>query len=91
MPCLQLSGAIETGARAVNAWCAACRTAGAPATVAMAKARYIALGIYHPRQKWEEQTWGSRKAWILHEARMRTALRALGYVVRRDVRSKKKA
>jgi len=50
-------------------------------TEAMAKARYIALGIYYPKTSWEEQTWGSRKAWIEHESKMRKALRSLGYIV----------
>jgi len=47
----------------------------------MAKARYMALGIYYPKTRWEERSWGDRKAWLRHEAKMREALRSLGWVV----------
>jgi hypothetical protein len=60
-------------------------------TRAMAKARFMALAYYYPRTKWEERPWGDRKAWLAHEAKMREALRSLGYVVVRvRSRSRKK-
>jgi len=52
-----------------------------PPTRAMAKARYMALGIYYPKATWEERPWGDRKAWLHHETKMREALRSLGYIV----------
>jgi len=49
-------------------------------TRAMAKARFMALG-YYPRTQWEQRPWSDRKAWLTHEAKMREALRSLGYIV----------